>query len=175
MTRLAFKGKVWGGYIHLASSEYRSYFRITAVVENTDQTQRSPSVQRDVQEEEQAGTQKPWWGQPGASRVPAAKSGSSQDRRVRALDPTYRSDEMRTEACSLDLQRGGGRCFEKLFQEELGWNQAGVGWVNGRWGSGHSMYMDSYRGSSVGSGTGEAGASRAGVLPVLHRGEGLKS
>lgn len=37
------------------------------------------------------------------------------------------------------------------------------------------MCIDSYRGSSVGSGTGEAGAPRAGVLPVLHRGGGLKS
>lgn len=28
--------------------------------------------------------------------------------------------------------------------------------------------------AALGSGTGEAGASRAGVLPVLHRGRGLK-
>lgn len=118
--RLEFKGKFWGGYIHLTSSEYRSYFRMIAVVENTDQAQKSPIVQCDVDEEEQAGRQKSWSGKAGVSHVPTAKSRGSQGRRIRASDPTYRSDEMRTEVYSLDLQRGGGQCHEKLLQEKLG-------------------------------------------------------
>lgn len=64
-----------------------------AVVENTDQAQRSPSVQCDVQVEEQAGKQRSHGeANQGRSRVPAAKSGGSQGRRVRASDPTYKSD-----------------------------------------------------------------------------------